>query len=270
MGTYNYAEYYRITTAPFAIDKTGENIVIKPFTRDIGVGSVEYVLKGRAVITENGKSFSVEEGDVFLLHTEQKHEYQPDPKQPWHKIWVQISGPDAPDLLRMFGLDKVNLISKFPLENEIRKIQSVINANASQETIDREGPRLLLELVQLLEKEVTARARGAARVSPAYRIRQIVKSNPTGDLSMDRMAQELHMSKQHLIRIFKQEYGVTPHQYVMDYRTSVAKSMLKETDLPIWEIAERLRFCDPSCFSAFFRKRTGLTPIEYRKKYGQN
>ncbi len=267
----NFAEYLRRTTAPFAIDRTGTTIP-SPNTdmhihRLLGPGSIEYILSGSGTVTENDVTFEVKQGDVFILHAGNYHHYYPNPDDLWTKIWVQTSGPAAEEILRAYGLNKINHIPDFDLKESIFRIQHCINAKTDVETIDREGPQLFLELVQKIHDELKRRDKTERQPSPAEIIRRHIDELPDGYTTLDRLCEEFHFSKQYLIRIFKARYGITPHEYILNRRVGIAQSLLKKTDLSVQEIAEKLHFCDVSYFSDFFRNRTGQTPMEFRKKY---
>ena len=77
-----------------------------------------------------------------------------------------------------------------------------------------------------------------------------------------------HVSKSECLRCFRQSMGTTPYQYLMEYRLSQAAALLKRTDDPIEWIANQVGFGQASSFGKYFRRKTGLSPREYRT-YGQ-
>lgn len=271
MNHTDYSEKFRRTNAPFAIDRTGppdyHTVQIDRILRPVGPGSIEYVLKGKGTVTENNKTFQVKAGDVFILHAKNYHDYSSDPDDPWSKIWVQVSGPVVPEILRAYNLSNVNHIPDFDLKEEFLNIRRVINQNTDVETIDREGPRLFLDLVQKIHAELARRSEEKRPPSVAELVRMRIDDLTDGYTTLDELTAEFHVSKQHLIRIFKERYGITPHEYILDRRLAIAQSLLKKTNLSVKEIAEQLRFCDAAYFTEFFHRRSGMKPLEFRKKY---
>lgn len=67
-------------------------------------------------------------------------------------------------------------------------------------------------------------------------------------------------------RLFKQAMGLTPYQYLIRQRMELGKQLLKQTDLPIVEVALSCGFCSQSSFTTAFRKYTGITPKFYRQR----
>lgn len=67
--------------------------------------------------------------------------------------------------------------------------------------------------------------------------------------------------------IFKADVGRTVINYLIDYRISKAKAALIENIVPIKDVAEKTGFSDYNYFSRLFKKRTGLSPARFRKKF---
>jgi AraC family transcriptional regulator len=74
----------------------------------------------------------------------------------------------------------------------------------------------------------------------------------------------LGISQFHFGRCFKQATGLTPHQYVLQQRLERAKHLLKETELPVMEIAMLCGFSSYSHLGKVIRQHTDLSPKAYR------
>ena len=85
-------------------------------------------------------------------------------------------------------------------------------------------------------------------------------------LSLDQLAAEAHINKYHLAHAFKQEYGISPIQYMITRRLEESKYLLAETDLSMSQIAQLLGFSSLSYFSQVFRRTQTVTPMEYRQR----
>jgi AraC family transcriptional regulator len=106
-----------------------------------------------------------------------------------------------------------------------------------------------------------------ARLSPR-RLAQVLEhidQNMRDDVSLAQLALALSMSPSHFAHAFRQTTGMPPHRFVLERRIARAKSLLRETDLPITEIAHRVGCASHSHFSVLFRGATGRTPRDYRR-----
>ena len=72
-------------------------------------------------------------------------------------------------------------------------------------------------------------------------------------------------SESQTIRIFKRAYGVTPYAYLLEKKLDLAGQLLRDTNLSVREIAEKLSFADEYYFSNVFKKKTGVSPSVYRR-----
>lgn len=84
-------------------------------------------------------------------------------------------------------------------------------------------------------------------------------------VSLEELAEREALSKQTLIRKFKDCTGMTPMQYLAAVRLNESKILLRDTDLTVGSIAQNCGFENVYYFSNSFRKHTGLTPTQYRK-----
>ncbi len=88
---------------------------------------------------------------------------------------------------------------------------------------------------------------------------------------IDDLANQLEVSKPHLIRVFSDTAGVSPGQYLIQVRIFHAKSMLQSGhDTPLEIIAGACGYSNANYFCKAFKKHTGLTPSEYAKAFREN
>ncbi|MCA1036676.1 helix-turn-helix transcriptional regulator [Bacillus infantis] len=97
----------------------------------------------------------------------------------------------------------------------------------------------------------------------------IIQSEFDQEISLDIIADRLHYNPNYLSNVFKKEYGENFVDYLMNYRLQMAQMWLKETDMTIKEIAEKLQYRNSQNFIRFFKKKVGKTPGDYRKEYRQ-
>lgn len=83
-------------------------------------------------------------------------------------------------------------------------------------------------------------------------------------ISSEEMAKSLSMSNRNFSRLFKNIYGITFGQHIIEERIARAKSMIEDGNLPFKEISYLCGFADHSAFSSQFRSMTGVAPSAYR------
>lgn len=85
-------------------------------------------------------------------------------------------------------------------------------------------------------------------------------------LSVDVLARVACMSPYHFQRRFKEETGLTVHQYLNRQRVGLAKQLLLSTALPVSKIAEQTGFSGSSHLAVVFKALTGQSPRDYRRR----
>lgn len=105
-----------------------------------------------------------------------------------------------------------------------------------------------------------------ARLAP-HKLRraiQYIDDNLRETLTLDALANAVSLSPGHFAHAFRQATGVAPHRYVLERRVERAKELLRDSDLPILEIAHAIGCSSHSHFSVLFHRVTGMTPSHFR------
>lgn len=91
-----------------------------------------------------------------------------------------------------------------------------------------------------------------------------IEENISSDLSLEQIAEHLHISPSHLSRTFKKAADISLTDYINQVRIHKAKELLRSTDIYIYAISEMVGYHDATYFSSIFKKLTGVSPSEYR------
>ena len=107
---------------------------------------------------------------------------------------------------------------------------------------------------------------GDKNLSPKIiQVRDFLKENYAGDVTLETVANKFLVSKNHLSRTFKKEMGMGVVDYLAHLRIEEACSLLRGGDLAIADIANYVGYEDPNYFVKVFRKKKKMTPSQYRK-----
>lgn len=98
-------------------------------------------------------------------------------------------------------------------------------------------------------------------------VKEYVRNNIAEKLTVESLANQFCISKEHLSRKFKQSEGTTLKEYINATRIEIAKSFLCYTNCTLPQVADSVGFSSQSHFGKVFKDHTGLTPAEYRLRY---
>lgn len=102
---------------------------------------------------------------------------------------------------------------------------------------------------------------------PLREVRHHIVENPATDLSVEALAQRIHMSPRHFARLFRAETGVTPARYVESIRLEAARRVLEDSDQPIADVALKCGFGTPETMRRCFLRALDVAPAEYRRRF---
>ena len=93
-----------------------------------------------------------------------------------------------------------------------------------------------------------------------------IEENYTEKLQVADLAEHLGLSRSGFCHLFKKQTGLSPYEYVIDYRIGKAKEYLRNTDLSVREIALIVGFNSSANFVKCFREHLDMTPVMFREK----
>ena len=88
-------------------------------------------------------------------------------------------------------------------------------------------------------------------------------------INFDVLAKQYHINIHTLRKSFKEIYGVPIYQWFKQYRLEYSMELLRNTDLSIIDIANKVGYSNPSKYSAAFYQLMNMTPQQYRKSFGE-
>jgi AraC family transcriptional regulator len=104
---------------------------------------------------------------------------------------------------------------------------------------------------------------------PPHALRRAIerlRSDSDADVSLAALASDAGLSRFHFCRAFKESTGLSPHAWLRQQQLERAMNMLRDTDAPIASVARELGYASQTAFTAAFRRLTGETPSDWRRR----
>ena len=222
----------------------------------------------------DGPQILAKPGDLVLVHPHTRHDYGVAPEAGvWEFLWTHFHPrPDwAPWLLWPEAVPGIGLLTLKDADLRGRAFARFAQAHELATSALRRRETFAmnaLEEVLLLCDLGNPRAR-PSRLDP--RIEEAMNflcrrlGEPTG---LDDLASHVGLSVSRLAHLFRQEVGLTPQQFLEGQRLHRARQLLELTARPIAAIAAEVGYENPFYFTLRFKRETGYSPRDYRKKYG--
>ncbi len=229
---------------------------------------IHYVVKGWGYFEVEGKKHKVNAGDIFIIRPNKLvWYYSPDTENTWSFCWIGFSGNSAKQYFDETGIkDNVHI---YPLKSD--EFLSVISncldyvENARSDVSQLVLNHYLIQSLMVLCKKVTTKSEATKALHIVERAVRYVEFNYMNDITPSSISEFFSLDRTYFYRIFKRATGISPEQYIINYRIKKAAELLKSTTYSIGEIASFVGIKDIYYFSKLFKKIKGITPSAYRK-----
>lgn len=226
---------------------------------------VHYIISGTGVFYCGANKYTLRKGDLFVIFPGTVVKYQADVKDPWHYAWAVFNGSEAATVFEHLGLSVRNPVMTVA---EGKKLTELLRAMPEERggslSENLKFSSLLYEMMSLLVKDSS----GEEKSENVYLIAatRYVRAHYPEDLTVEKIASHIGISRKYLFAIFKNSLGVSPKEYIVDYRMKKACEFLKDSNLSVGNVAYSVGYKDSLTFSRMFKTKMGRSPTEYRNE----
>ncbi len=227
-----------------------------------------YISAGKgSLVTKSTKHQTVKEGNMFLLFPGEWHSYMPDKNSGWNEYWIGFKGINIDNRVENGFFNKQKPIFNVGMNDKIvelymQAIQIAIEQKAGFQQMLAGIVNQLLGLAYSLDKNLVFDDYQITNQINKAKI--IIAENLFTGIRAEEIAETLNMSYSWFRKLFKDYTGFAPAQYIQELRIQKGKELLTNTSLSAKEIALKTGFENPEYFFTAFKKKTGMTPVQYR------
>jgi AraC-like DNA-binding protein len=231
--------------------------------------SIGAITAGRSTYVHEQSHFQVGTGTVVLMNPGDVHACNPIDNQPWSYLMLYVDTPWLTDLQHQLGFSHDLAFRRFSITH-------------NRDTLLFDGLKALYEVLVDQQQEVLHKHSAAVeffsevqlRLNPAdpplrepnfklERAADYIRDNCTQMLKLEDICLAAQLSPSYLIRAFKQQYGMTPHAFLVNRRIQFAQDRLRRGEL-IADVALEAGFADQAHFQRAFKQHLAATPGQYR------
>ena len=241
----------------------------KAFRKNLDSYLIVLVLSGSGTLMYNDKIYELSAGSCFFIDCKVSYAHQSSTSDPWELMWVHFHGATSTQYYIFFS--KISAPAWIPHEfQQMRdKLESLLEVNVHTDLqAEIASSRLILDLLSIILEDVTS---VHEKQTPAHEkmleIRTYLDEHYTEKFSLDELSEHFFISKYHLSREFKSCFGITLNHYVIAKRITLAKKLLRFSNLTIEEISSRCGFYDASYLNKQFKKSEGISTSDFKKKW---
>lgn len=224
---------------------------------------IEYIVSGSGHVSAGDQEFFPKQGDTYCLPLGIDHRYNSDRKDPWEKIWINLSGEYVREMCHRFGIDNTYYFPNLDTSDLLQKFQYYAERPATAATAEK----CAALVTQLFFRMSLAGTRTEApQRTPVQAMLDYIEQHETDVIRLEQLAAVSGKSPSQAERLFRAAIGMPPYRYVLNRKIEIACQLLTETGMSIRDISSYLSFEDEFYFSGLFRRKMGLSPTQYRKQ----
>ena len=232
---------------------------------------IHYISKGYGTFKINDEVYNLKQGDIFILLKGMNVEYIASIDEPWEYYWIGFSGSKANECLNRTAIIESYAASckedsKIPhIILNMCEISKTYNPSCSDDILLlKELYSLLYTLIEEFPKPFEYKDKELhAYIQEAI---NFINSNYMNSITVNEIANHVNLSRSYLYRMFIKNLKISPQKYLITLRMYKATLLLKNTKLPIGEVASKVGYSDSLLFSKSFSKYFSMSPLNYRNK----
>lgn len=223
---------------------------------------IHYVYSGKGKLHTENKTYEIKAGEFFIIYPHQSSYYSADIEEPWSYRWLEFNGSLADRLTSDAGFshEKHVLTDNADVGASLKKLTDCGWCEYSQ----------LMSMVWAFFAEMTKNNENhnSSEYSREYicETENYIMSHIHNPITVSEIAAYLNIDRSHLSRIFKQETGMSPKQYITDLKLDIAAQNLKKSGITVKEAADSVGYIHQTEFSKAFQKRFGILPSHWKKR----
>ena len=229
-----------------------------------------FITRGEGTFrSSNQETITVKEGNMILLFPSEWHNYYPNKKTGWDEHWIGFSGVNIDNRVQNGFFSKTKPILNIGMNEEVLNLY---NQALSIAKLQKTGYQqmlagivnLLLGYAYSLDKSYSLEDLEVTQQINKAKI--IIREHFLEKLTPESIAEQVCMGYSRFRHVFKEDTGCSPAQYIQKLKIQKSKELLTYTILSSQQIAYEVGFQNPDYFCRIFKKKIGLTPIDYRDK----
>ncbi len=160
----------------------------------------------------------------------------------------------------------------YALNYVLKKAEQTMCLNDRKEAAEKdffETAETFSEMNQYLKERVSILLEDTESQKNIYVVKKVMdyiwQHYGDSDLTLNILAEQVYLAPPYLSNLFKKSVGLTVGQYILNVRIENAKRLMKEPQLKFYQISSMVGYEDSNYFTKIFKKRTGMTPSEYKE-----
>lgn len=224
---------------------------------------IHKVTSGKGIFVVDGVEYKLEAGDCFYFYSKNNVYYRADDQNPMSYIWVTFLGAKS-DIIMNTTLFADRHVVKDSADKVVENgINSIFDAASNGGNIYSITGLLYMLLGAIVDAYKNISSNNLTGVYYIDKAIEFIEKNYMSKCTVAELSDYLNLTRAYVYKLFKKHMGVSPTQYIENFRIEKACGILLEENISISECAAMVGYDDRSYFSRVFKKINGVSPKEF-------
>lgn len=232
---------------------------------------IHHIIQGKGIYKTPYGEYKLKAGDTFLIYPYTEITYIADEFDPWEYYWAGFSGSDAEVIINRTDFTKEFPVMSADFGSELKeRLNDIyINRGQSEAAALKMTGQLYIALSLLVEKSDKGGVAENMSQRHVKAAKKFIAYNYSLPITVEDVAAGAAVSRSTLFRAFTETLGISPLEYLTEFRIEQACRLLRHTDLSVTAVSLSAGYEDPLYFSKVFKKYKGVSPSVYRREHNQ-
>ena len=229
-----------------------------------------FIKKGPFTAYIDDCQYTLNDGCLLVIFPNQLHSYV-DIKDKYDLVNYMMIFKS--DVLKIFSAEFDKIVPESPIitdKNVLKEIESLLEKSLE---IRKKEPEYMYQALNAHATLILQLALPYFKHKKAKKLQKDIVAdifaycnrNFCEDITLDDISKEINISKEHIMRIFRERFHTNFRAYINHLRIDEAKKLLRETDISITDISINVGYNTIRTFNRVFIENTGITPTQYRQ-----
>ncbi len=210
---------------------------------------LHFVVSGFGYFTIKNKTYKISPGEIFVIPPYIETYYEADKEHPWHCIWIGLTADGALPI---------------PLAEKLRCPEALSVFNDMKNCTEFSAGRSAFLCARLWDLFALFAGRETPREDYIKKALDCIHSEYMNHITVKEIADRLNFDRTYFSVLFKKTVGISPKQYLSDFRLNTAAALLAKQKVTVSVAAMSVGYSDIYTFSKMFKQHFGVSPKEYR------
>lgn len=215
-------------------------------------------------------TYQIKSGQGFMMFPHQVCTYVADREIPWEYVWIEFDGLRAKETIDLTGISRSQPIYKARYKDiaETMKTELLYIVNHKEESPFHLIGHFYLFIDSFVRSSTSAQSGKGSSLRDFYIKESIsyIEQNFQNDITVEDIAASCGLNRSYFGKIFHENMGKSPQEFLISYRMSKAVELLKLTKLSIADIGNAVGYPNQLHFSRAFKNVYGISPKQWRNE----